>query len=40
MQGPFWLGSGLALASALITFVFIPNIKPDAMHDEDILVSK
>ncbi|WVQ80539.1 hypothetical protein IAT38_002644 [Cryptococcus sp. DSM 104549] len=35
--GVFWLGSGLALVSALITFFFIPNIKPDAMHDEDIL---
>ncbi|WVQ96859.1 hypothetical protein IAU59_003966 [Kwoniella sp. CBS 9459] len=35
--GVFWLGSGLALVSALITLVFIPNIKPDAMHDEDIL---
>ncbi|WRT67676.1 uncharacterized protein IL334_004648 [Kwoniella shivajii] len=35
--GVFWLGSGLALVSAAITLVFIPNIKPDAMHDEDIL---
>jgi len=34
--GVFWIGSGLALVSALITFIFIPNIKPDAMHAEDI----
>jgi len=31
-----WIGSGLAIVSASITFFFIPNIKPDAMHDEDI----
>ena len=35
-QGPFYLGSGLALVSALVTFFFIPNIKPDSMHEEDI----
>ena len=34
--GQFWLGSGLAVASALITFFFIPNIKADAMVDEDL----
>ncbi|WWC95989.1 hypothetical protein V866_002856 [Kwoniella sp. B9012] len=34
--GVFWLGSGLALVSAAITLVFIPNIRPDAMHDEDL----
>ncbi|ODN74417.1 hypothetical protein, variant [Cryptococcus amylolentus CBS 6039] len=33
--GVFYLGSILALVSALITLVFIPNIKPDAMKDED-----
>jgi hypothetical protein len=37
--GVFYIGSGLALVSALITFFFIPNIKQDAMHDEDVLVS-
>jgi len=35
--GVFYIGSGLAIVSALITFFFIPNIKVDAMHDEDIL---
>jgi hypothetical protein len=40
LQGIFWLGSGLAIASALITLVFIPNIKIDAMRDEDVLVSE
>lgn len=34
--GVFYLGSALALVSALITLIFIPNIQPDAMHDEDI----
>ncbi|WVO19205.1 uncharacterized protein IAS62_000483 [Cryptococcus decagattii] len=34
--GVFYLGSALALASALITLIFIPNIQPDAMHEEDI----
>ncbi|ORY31398.1 phospholipid transporter [Naematelia encephala] len=33
--GPFWLGSGLAIASAVITLIFIPNIKPDEMIRED-----
>ena len=33
--GQFWLGSGLAVASALITFIFIPNIRADAMAEED-----
>lgn len=33
--GQFWLGSGLAVASAIITFLFIPNIKADAMAEED-----
>ncbi|GFZ45318.1 Probable metabolite transport protein [Saitozyma sp. JCM 24511] len=35
--GVFWIGSGLAIVSAAITFFFIPNIKADAMRDEDIL---
>lgn len=39
-QGVFWIGSGLAIVSALITLVFIPNIKPDAMHKEDLAVSR
>ncbi|WWD18375.1 hypothetical protein CI109_102825 [Kwoniella shandongensis] len=34
--GVFWLGSGLALVSATITFFFIPNIKPDHMVEEDL----
>lgn len=33
--GVFWIGSALAIVSALITFFFIPNIRPDAMIDED-----
>jgi hypothetical protein len=37
-KGVFWIGSGLAVLSAIIVFFFIPNIKPDAMHDEDIKV--
>jgi hypothetical protein len=37
-QGVFWIGSGLAIVSAVITFFFIPNIKADAMRDEDIAV--
>jgi hypothetical protein len=38
-QGVFWIGSGLAIVSAIITLVFIPNIKPDEMHKEDLAVS-
>ncbi|ORX40191.1 phospholipid transporter [Kockovaella imperatae] len=36
VTGPFWIGSGLAIVSALITFFFIPNIRVDAMKDEDV----
>jgi hypothetical protein len=38
-KGVFWIGSGLALVSAIITLVFIPNIKADEMHKEDLAVS-
>lgn len=33
--GAFYVGSGLAIFSALITWVFIPNIQADHMIDED-----
>ncbi len=40
MQGLFYIGSALALVSALITFLFVPNIKADAMRDEAKLVEE
>ncbi|KAJ3889792.1 metabolite transporter [Lentinula edodes] len=33
--GPFWVGSGLAVLSALITFFFIRPLSHDGMADED-----
>ena len=33
--GPFWVGSALAIVSALITFVFIRPLSHDGMADED-----
>ncbi|CAE6440464.1 unnamed protein product [Rhizoctonia solani] len=33
--GPFWVGSGLAILSALITFAFIRPLTHDGMLDED-----
>lgn len=33
--GLFWIGSALAVFSAIITFLFIPNIKVDSMVEED-----
>ncbi|KAE9401531.1 putative metabolite transporter [Gymnopus androsaceus JB14] len=33
--GPFWVGSGLAILSALITFFFIRPLSHDGMADED-----
>lgn len=33
--GIFYVGSGVALLSAVVTFFFLPNIKPDNMVDED-----
>ncbi|KAG8745140.1 hypothetical protein FRC10_008752 [Ceratobasidium sp. 414] len=33
--GPFWVGSGLAILSALITFFFIRPLSQDGMRDED-----
>ncbi|KAF9463884.1 MFS Git1p-related glycerophosphoinositol and glycerophosphocholine permease [Collybia nuda] len=33
--GPFWIGSALALLSALITFLFIQPLTPDGMARED-----
>ncbi|EMD34089.1 hypothetical protein CERSUDRAFT_86845 [Gelatoporia subvermispora B] len=33
--GPFWIGSGLALLSALITFFFIRPLSHDGMDKED-----
>ncbi|KAG5219795.1 glycerophosphodiester transporter [Salix suchowensis] len=33
--GPFWIGSGLAILSAIITFVFIKPLSHDGMEEED-----
>ncbi|KAF8199592.1 putative metabolite transporter [Pholiota molesta] len=33
--GPFWIGSGLAILSALITFFFIQPLTTDGMAEED-----
>lgn len=33
--GPFWIGSGMAIASALITFFFIKPLDHDGMDKED-----
>ncbi|KAL0574274.1 glycerophosphoinositol permease [Marasmius crinis-equi] len=35
--GPFWVGSGLAIISALITFFFIRPLDHDGMAKEDVL---
>ncbi|EIM90947.1 metabolite transporter [Stereum hirsutum FP-91666 SS1] len=34
--GPFWVGSGLAILSALITFFFIRPLSADGMANEDL----
>jgi len=33
--GPFWVGSGLAILSALITFFFVTPLTTDGMEKED-----
>ncbi len=33
--GPFYIAGGLAIFSAIITFLFIPNIGQDSMKKED-----
>ena len=33
--GPFWIGSGLAILSALITFFFIRPLSHDGLVEED-----
>ena len=33
--GPFWVGSGLAVLSALITFFFIRPLSHDGLVEED-----
>lgn len=33
--GPFWVGSGLAIFSALVTFFFISPLSVDGMKKED-----
>jgi hypothetical protein len=38
--GPFWVGSGLAILSALITFFMIRPLEPDAMRLEEEKVSR
>ncbi|ESK95870.1 mfs git1p-related glycerophosphoinositol and glycerophosphocholine permease [Moniliophthora roreri MCA 2997] len=35
--GPFWIGSGLAVVSALVTFFFIRPLSHDGMTEEDSL---
>ncbi|EEB88996.1 hypothetical protein MPER_12962 [Moniliophthora perniciosa FA553] len=35
--GPFWVGSGLAILSALVTFFFIRPLSHDGMTEEDVL---
>lgn len=37
--GPFWVGYGLAVFSAIITFFFIKPLDTDSMKEEDRLVS-
>ncbi|KAG8889333.1 hypothetical protein FRB99_003995 [Tulasnella sp. 403] len=34
-SGPFWIGSGLAILSALVTFFFIPEVPANHMTNED-----
>lgn len=36
--GPFWVGSGLAILSALVTYFFIKPLSHDGMHAEDLAV--
>lgn len=36
--GPFWVGSGLAILSAIITFLFVVPLNHDGMHAEDVAV--
>ena len=33
--GPFWIGSGLAVLSAIVTFLFIRPLEHDGMLEED-----
>lgn len=33
--GPFWVGSGLAILSAIVTFFFIRTLTVDGMANED-----
>lgn len=33
--GPFWIGSGLAVLSALVTFFFVKPLTHDGMKAED-----
>ncbi|TFY82135.1 hypothetical protein EWM64_g1879 [Hericium alpestre] len=35
ITGPFWIGSGLAILSALVTFFFIRPLSADGMAEED-----
>ncbi|KAF9451867.1 MFS Git1p-related glycerophosphoinositol and glycerophosphocholine permease [Macrolepiota fuliginosa MF-IS2] len=37
--GPFWIGSGLAILSALVTFFFVKPLTHDGMIEEDRAVS-
>lgn len=35
-QGPFLLGSGIAILAGMIAFFCIPNIGPDSLEQEDL----
>lgn len=37
--GPFWIGSGLAILSAIVTFVLVKPLTHDGMKAEDEAVS-
>ncbi|GAA6009062.1 hypothetical protein JCM11491_005732 [Sporobolomyces phaffii] len=36
-SGPFWIGSGLAIFSAIVIFILVPEVKMNHMKEEDAL---